>query len=80
MNLKRHFRLAADTALRRGKDFAVSLPLKGFVTVLTSRIAPDGRYPLPFCPVCTGPVFGLSSIACLAADHSGCLARGISLQ
>src|SRR5580700_5999180 len=28
--------LRADTALHSGKDFAVSLPLKGFVTVRTS--------------------------------------------
>ncbi len=34
--LERHSLFAQGTALHPGKDFAVSLPLKGFVTVRTS--------------------------------------------
>src|SRR3989344_7930694 len=48
-----HKIILTSTALRRGKDFAVSLPPKGLVSVRTSRITPDGRYPLPFCPAFT---------------------------
>jgi hypothetical protein len=31
------------------------------VSVVTSWITPDGRYPLPFSPILLGAVFGLSS-------------------
>jgi hypothetical protein len=65
---------SVGTALHRGKDFAVSPSLKRLVSVRTSRIAPCGRYPLPFCArLAPRPVFGLSSI--YLAIHSGCLIR-----
>ncbi len=76
-DLKRHFALARDTALHRGKDLAVAperitrpvTPLRApdtlsniGVTVRTSWIAPDGGYPLPvFSRKTRGTVFGLSS-------------------
>ena len=47
-----------------GKNLAVSLPafLRDIVTVRISRIAPDGRYPLPFYPPMRRKEFGLSSL------------------
>lgn len=84
MGLKRHFRLAADTALHAGKDLIVApsdfasgkpqaytetyplrdtfaLSLEG-VSVGTSILADDGRYPLPIFPPEAGSMFGLSSL------------------
>ncbi len=54
-----------ETALHRGKDFAVSPPLKEFVSVRTSRLTACGGYPLP-CSLLRvklrRAVFGLSSL------------------
>jgi hypothetical protein len=62
--LERHFCITADTALRSGKSFAVAPPKflweliladvltfsNQNVSVRISRLAADGRYPLPFYP------------------------------
>lgn len=80
--LERRSRTGAGTALHRGKDFAVSSswsPRKFIscemsvafardVTVRTSRIATDGRYPLPFCDI---------TIACARTflSHAGACER-----
>lgn len=48
------------TALHRDKNLAVSAGLNRVVSVRISRLAADGRYPLPCCSFL--PVFGLSSL------------------
>jgi len=40
----------SDLLLLPGKNLAVSLPLRGIVTVRISGVAAGGRYPLPFSP------------------------------